>query len=1063
MQSSDEKQSTWFFKTTSDPNVKPKQHAIDNAKSLGHALIIDKQVPNNRWFGSYASVNEYIQAMGKENHHMYEVITQGRSKIYLDVEYTPDKGDATKVKEIINDLIQYINKDLQTICLDNHICLSQSTGIGERGDYKDTTKYSFHIVVNNGYYVEDNRKIKTMLAPFLNKWKGLVDHQVYGMNQSFKLPYQSKLDSKRVQRIVQGDFKDHFVTYVCDDPRMYDMKVIDNIPIEQREIVITPRENVFIDTYVNLNDVVNILNILPNDGADCDYDYYLKVMMVCKNEGVPYDTFEEWAKKYPRCNLSDTRAQWDRLQNRGGKGLGIGTLRWLLKRFYPNLDKDIKQKFIAQCTQPTVDFEKQSIKHIVYNERYLLPFDYAFIRGFIHLIIKSHLGTGKTTQIRKAITVLEPKSILVITPRVMFARSMYGAIKEIVPELKMYQEIVAGRNNPNARHEHPYIVCQLESLHTLRDSYDFVIVDESESILSQFSSTTMRSQFVDVYKKFESIISNAKWCVWSDAFVTDRTIMTCKRLSMMREGAKQHTMDLYEDGTVELSKSILYIENTYQPYNRKAVCVGENNAAFLQFLERYTKANPNKRLVIVCSSKQASNSLKDILPNVLVINSDTDDAIKKQMEDVNTLWCDKQYVAYTSSITVGVNYDHENHFDDLVMSFSACSASPRDTMQSSLRARSIKSNTLYYTRFSRYCVRNKVHFEVYDRKELFELLEQREHWALNNSEFQKHNLPKWVKYLWVYNTQENNVSAFMHKEMVDQYLNICGYQHDDFAAIMNVDALTCETTPNASYDEIDDVDYFGFRQVMDRFVKGDASAAEKLIIKKYYFKNYVIRTEGVSNATLMIMFDCWHKNTQDIEDRMRHTRIEMNGLTKSDEVCVFVENIEQKLDVIKQIHDILGIKGTYEIGKEIERQVLEATADRVIGMKEDITKVFNLRDQGKKDTTSGLRKSVTLINKVLNTWGFTEIVKKEERKTKRVDGKKVDVTNYEILPIVPKKDGKRLETGNDGFEDFLKHGRFEKPLDQKDLFLRRMREEDIIIDDADVEECDVSSASDIDC
>ena len=59
-----------------------------------------------------------------------------------------------------------------------------------------------------------------------------------------------------------------------------------------------------------------------------------------------------------------------------------------------------------------------------------------------------------------------------------------GAYREALPQLVHYQK------SPHIEEER-FLVCQLESLWRLTLAYDIVILDESESILAQFSSETV--------------------------------------------------------------------------------------------------------------------------------------------------------------------------------------------------------------------------------------------------------------------------------------------------------------------------------------------------------------------------------------------------------------------------------------------------------------------------------------------------------------------------------------------------------------------------------------------
>ncbi len=74
-----------------------------------------------------------------------------------------------------------------------------------------------------------------------------------------------------------------------------------------------------------------------------------------------------------------------------------------------------------------------------------------------------------------------------------------------------------------------FLECQLESLWRLTRAYDIVILDDSESILAQFSSETVM-RFQAVMSSFKRIIQTSQKTLWMDAFLNDRTIQTCLEL-----------------------------------------------------------------------------------------------------------------------------------------------------------------------------------------------------------------------------------------------------------------------------------------------------------------------------------------------------------------------------------------------------------------------------------------------------------------------------------------------------------------------------------------------------
>lgn len=80
---------------------------------------------------------------------------------------------------------------------------------------------------------------------------------------------------------------------------------------------------------------------------------------------------------------------------------------------------------------------------------------------------------------------------------------------------------------------------------------------------------------------------------------------------------------------------------------------------------------------------------------MVLVDADTHDAIKKQVKDVEELLAhaDLLYI-HTSTITVGVNYTPER-YHYLYVHASACSNSPRDSIQGMHRVRTFLKDDIY--------------------------------------------------------------------------------------------------------------------------------------------------------------------------------------------------------------------------------------------------------------------------------------------------------------------------------------------------------------------------------
>lgn len=112
---------------------------------------------------------------------------------------------------------------------------------------------------------------------------------------------------------------------------------------------------------------------------------------------------------------------------------------------------------------------------IVYAERYMRPLDAAAWQRTPHILMRAAMGTGKTRCIADALRALRPASVLVVTPRMIFAQAMLGALRGMLPGTPaLYTDGPAALQSD-------YLVCQLESLWKVSErQFDVVILDESE-------------------------------------------------------------------------------------------------------------------------------------------------------------------------------------------------------------------------------------------------------------------------------------------------------------------------------------------------------------------------------------------------------------------------------------------------------------------------------------------------------------------------------------------------------------------------------------------------------
>ena len=383
-----------------------------------------------------------------------------------------------------------------------------------------------------------------------------------------------------------------------------------------------------------------------------------------------------------------------------------------------------------------------------------------------------------------------------------------------------------------------------------------------------------------------------------------------------------------------------------------------------------------------------------------------------------------------------MNYDKKDRFDNLLLYSSAASACVRDLMQALKRVRHIKNNKLYYSTYPHYF--GKKHFGVFSRARLTGIIEGREDYLCTNKLLSiSRRMQPWMKHLWVFNTQEDNVSAFLHEDMLHAYLEATGYTIEGKCLeVEQVDVTECCPSGRPTYEDIDTIDDCGYDRLRDLLHDGRASTRDKLTWAKAHFQQRVLRDWTVVNSgTCASMFSVWLRDQTAITERLDNIRREKDlGSRKRYEGSVFQDNQEQKLAFVQMITKLLELPGSYAVGETVSQALLEASAGRILDIRHDLQEAFQLRIQEKNNRKSRgkqgpsqyagaeqseaktakdeegqeggedgakdekaerkVKRALEIINQVLSRWGFTELRLSARKKGPKVDGKRPYTGTY---------------------------------------------------------------------
>ena len=391
-------------------------------------------------------------------------------------------------------------------------------------------------------------------------------------------------------------------------------------PKDLLEELVLPDEAVEAAENADSQLIPSLLQHLPNTAAT-PWAIYYAVACACVNERAPFEVFNAWAERSPKYDAEDASRLFYGLR-RSHDGYSISTLQKLVRKACPQFFRVANARYIRQCMEPTVNLQALGVAVEQYTERFLCPLK----ANYKHLFVRSGCGTGKSQCCKELLQQVKPRSVLILSPRVVFGRSMMH-FKRVLPGLRVYSDL----SEPE-RKTHPYLICQMESLWSVAEHYDCIIIDESESCLYQLSSITVK-KFEAVTEAFERVVRSSSLCIWADAFLSDRTLVVAREL---------------DPGT-----SALLVHNTHVSDNRRAYCVGRYKQAKPKLLATAAAlAAHGDRNVVVCATADLACDIatalgwpykpKEATPTrpqgpCLLLTGDSSDATKALMEDVTGL------------------------------------------------------------------------------------------------------------------------------------------------------------------------------------------------------------------------------------------------------------------------------------------------------------------------------------------------------------------------------------------------------------------------------------------
>jgi hypothetical protein len=860
----------------------------------------------NDWFGipahaSFDNVNEALTYI--KNNPSYEVITDDKKvRPYGDIDYYPPSD----ISEF-----EFHKLDAQIYCqftelfesINRKICLTTATSYDEK-------KISWRWYVPDTY-VDSHKHAKIFAEKVYSQIElpnGIKpDYSVYCNNKKMRMVGTWKPNSTRHFTIQSGELGDTIITYIPTDAEHIPIELPvqpERKPAEQIESsrLTAACDNIKVEHFADYKSCLQIIWGLCSSGATPDLIHHY-----CKQA---HNYGEKW--------VDDAIRNWN-----SSKSPSFATVMHYVedKSKVPRdanavIPKQDPTPFLKEITQLTTD--------------HTTLFNWNTSRGFLKqlpvhstLAVKSHMGTGKTREMIRIChqAIAEKKSVCILSVRRSWATTIHAELPEFVDYRDVKEKHIPASTN---------IIIQLQSIHRLEGNvYDYVLFDESESLLATLSpNQTHGKKFIHNMQTFESIVKQAKYLIALDAFLTDRTVSL---LQVLR-------------GEVQI------VVNPTIPYKRKGVIYQSETEYHSQLRNRLKQG---KRIISLWGKKDHAIAYHKRTPeditNVLY-HKDTNEKLKQQhFGNVNKYWGEYQHVAYTTTVTVGLNYTAEPLFDQCSFYASAYSCVSRDVIQALHRARALKDDFI----FGYVDARGKpmgaidaglenqaIYFnEVSERKRRF--LE-----SIGEKLDSYEELPTWLKNLLIWNRNELVINSKYFRESMELYLALSGVE-----VVAEGEADKKESLKDKKcipdFEMIEDITHE--QAEMYRHNQKTLTEDEKYALEKYYLRDRVIYINQE-------IWEMWVHNRVWVN----RTYLQMNSsasfeLSRADKkIAELVSNDVEKLKAVQTFDFDFSKSWTIPVD-ELKQVSLEC---------------FNLRKRTDKDTPEQYARDVS---KALKSWNGTNL------------------------------------------------------------------------------------------
>ena len=644
--------------------------------------------------------------------HFYEFWSDKCKLLFsldIDMKINSTKNDFNHKDHIVN-IINYVRSGAKKYYAHDYK-LSDVVVLQNDNDIQikeNPDKVSYHLIFK-GLTFENNIVCKDFFIRLSNEYKmTYCDKSIYNLT-CFRLCFNSKMGRNAILVPMTFNIGKFKTADISDCKNEQDLKqfwlstLITNIDPKNKYIdhssIKTPNSILkpnMIDSSDKSADNINLENILfqlPSNYYD-DYDLWTKIGMILSNLSSDktdyYDLWNRWSQQSDKYKESNMINKWNSFKatSTNKNNISVGSLiKWCKDEGIINIFKNVKSSpdlVVANYIEREIVIDKKYMdKALILDQAKLTPdiFDPVLKSGLI--AIQSEKGTGKTSNLLEALfkrtdLINKNTSILFVSSRRTFGIKLLNDLK--IHDFKLYSEITDQYITAKR------VICQIDSLTRLdRDKYDYVIIDECESLARYLTSNhfTRNNKAAIIVSNLEMRIDDADHAYIMDADLSDRCINYYTKIRNVNHKN-------------ELTNIIINKFKPYSSYTIEYMSYG----AWLNIIFKDIEAG--KKLVIPMASNSKAKDLVTKInrdfpeKTVLLIHKETSDEEKLvKLLKVNEEWNTYDVVVYTPSVCMGVSFDVVNYFDNIYAYGCSNSLGSQEFCQMLHRVRSPKNNRIY--------------------------------------------------------------------------------------------------------------------------------------------------------------------------------------------------------------------------------------------------------------------------------------------------------------------------------------------------------------------------------